>query len=105
MRLRLCFSAKAVICGPTMTVPSSLASSQMTATGGRFGEPAQVDRGLGVARAHQHAALLGDQRKDVAGADEIARAHVVVGERAHRVAALLGRDAGGHARASRRPRR
>ena len=58
------------------------------------GEPAEVDRRLGMAGAHEHAAILGDQRKDVAGADEIAGAHIAVGERAHRVGALLGRDAG-----------
>ena len=41
MRLILCLSAKASIWGPTITVPSSLASSQMTATGGR---PASLQR-------------------------------------------------------------
>ncbi len=35
MRFRPCLPAKASICGPTITVPSSLASSQITATGGR----------------------------------------------------------------------
>ncbi len=58
------------------------------------GEAAQIDRRLGMARAHQDAAVLGDEREDVARADEIGGAHVVVGERPHRVAALLGRDAG-----------
>ena len=61
------------------------------------GEPAQIDAGFGVAGAHQHAAVLGDQRKDVAGPHEIGGAAVAVGERAHRVGALLGRDAGGQA--------
>ena len=41
IRLSLCLSAKASICGPTITVPSSLASSQMTATGGK---PASLQR-------------------------------------------------------------
>jgi hypothetical protein len=50
-----------------MTVPSSLASSQMTATGG-------------------------DKRKNMARPDEIARAHVAIGERAHRIRTLLGRN-------------
>ena len=77
-----------------MTVPSSLASSQIAADRRQPGEPAEVDRGLGMAGAHEHAAVLGDQREDVAGAHEIGRAHVVVGERPHRVRALLGRDAG-----------
>ena len=35
MRVSLCLTAKLSICGPTITVPSSLASSQITATGGR----------------------------------------------------------------------
>ena len=83
------------ICAPFITVPSSLASSQITPTGGRLGEPAEVDGGLRMARAHEHAAILGDQREDVAGAHEIGRAHVAVGERPHGVGALLGRDAGG----------
>ncbi len=61
------------------------------------GEPTKIDRRLGVAGAHQHPALARDQRKDVAGADEVARAHVGVGERPHGVAALLGRYAGRHA--------
>ena len=59
------------------------------------GELAEVDRGLGVAGAHQHAAFLRDERKHVARAHEVARAHVAIGERAHGVAALLGRNAGG----------
>src|ERR1700687_2486501 len=45
-------------------------------------EPAKVDAGFGMARAHQHAALTRDQWKDVAGPDEIGRAHVGIGERA-----------------------
>ena len=61
------------------------------------GEPAEIDAGFGMAGAHQHAALARDQRKHVAGAHEIGGAAVVVGERAHGVAALLGRDAGGEA--------
>ena len=95
MRLRPCLRAKASICAPTMTVPSSLASSQMTATGG---SPASLQRSTAASvwpGAHQHAAVPGDQRKDVAGADEVGRAHVAVGERPHGVGALLGRDAGG----------
>ena len=61
------------------------------------GQPAEVDRRLGVTGAHQHAALARDQRKDVAGPDEIVGAGIGIGEGAHRVAALLGRDAGGEA--------
>ncbi len=61
------------------------------------GEPAEIDAGFGMAGAHQHAAVLGDQREDVAGPHEIGGAAVAVGERAHGVGALLGRDAGGQA--------
>ena len=50
-----------------------------------------------MARAHQHAAVLGDQREDMAGPDEVGGAHIAVGKSAHRVGALLGRDAGGQA--------
>ena len=59
------------------------------------GELAEVDRRLGMAGAHQHPSLLRDQRKHVAGTHEIGRAHVAVGERAGRVAALLGGNARG----------
>ena len=47
-----------------------------------------------MTRAHQHATVLGHERKDVAGPHEIAGAAVAVGERAHRVAALLGGNPG-----------
>ena len=60
-------------------------------------ELAQINRGLRVARTHQHAAIFRNQREDVAGADEIIRAHIAIGERADRVGALLGRNAGGEA--------
>ena len=59
-----------------------------------LGEPAEIDRRLGMARAHQHAAILGDQRKDVARPDEIRAAGIVVGELADRRGAVVGRDAG-----------
>ena len=61
------------------------------------GEPAKIDAGFGMARAHQHAAFARHQREHVAGAHEIGGAAVVVGERAHGVAALLRRNAGGEA--------
>ena len=62
-----------------------------------FGEPAEIDRGFGVAGAHQHAAVLGDQRKHMAGAHEVGGARIVVGEIAHGRDAIVGRDAGGGA--------
>ena len=83
--------------GPRITVPSSFISSASTPTGGKLGEPAEIDAGFGMARAHQHAALLGHQRKHMAGPHEIGGAAVAVGERAHGVGALLRRDAGGQA--------
>ena len=69
------------------------------------GELAEIDRRLGMAGAHQHAAVLGDQRKDMARADEIARAHVAVGERAHRVASAARPKCRSSGRGGRRPRR
>ena len=65
----------------------------------KAGEPAKIDAGFGMARAHQHAALARHQWEHVAGAHEVGRAAVVVGQRTHGVAALLGRDAGGKAMA------
>ena len=79
MRFSACFLANAAICGPRITVPSSLTSSQIADRLER-GEPAQIDRRLGMAGAHQHAAILGDQREDVAGPDEIGGAVIAVGE-------------------------
>ena len=58
------------------------------------GETAQIDRRLGVARAHQDAAIFGDQRKDMAGPDEIGAAGIAVGERPDRRRAVVGRNAG-----------
>ena len=46
----------------------SLTISQSTPAGVQPGQPGQVDGGLGVARAAQHAAVLGAQRHDVARA-------------------------------------
>ena len=66
-------AAKAATAGPRMTLPSSLTSSASTPTGARPGETAEIDRRLGVAGAHEHAAVVGDQREDVAGTDEIGR--------------------------------
>ncbi len=62
-----------------------------------IGEPAEIDRRFGVAGAHQHAAFLGDQREDVAGADKVRGARIAVGEIAHSRGAVVRRDAGGGA--------
>ena len=55
-------------------MPSSLTTSASTPTGVEPGELGEVDAGLGVAGAGQHAAVAGDQREDVAGAQEVAAA-------------------------------
>ena len=57
------------------------------------GQPEQVDGGLGVAVALEHAVFLGEQREHVAGTAEVERRGVVVDGHARRVAALFGRDA------------
>ena len=61
------------------------------------GEPGEIDRRLGMARAHQDAARFGDERKHMAGAHEVGGMHIAVGQGVHGGAALLGRDAGGEA--------
>ena len=53
-------------------------------------QPDEVDRGLGMARAHQNAARFGDEREDMAGAHEVRRLHIAVGERVDGGGALLG---------------
>ena len=58
------------------------------------GEPAEIDRRLGMARAHQHPAILGDQRKDMARPDKIGAAGIAVRQIADRRGAVVGRDAG-----------
>ena len=104
MRLSLCCSAKAATAGAAHHGAVVVHQLGQHADRRQAGEPAEIDAGLGMAGAHQHAAFLGDQRKHVAGPHEIGGAAVAVGERAHRVGALLGRDAGGQAVAARRPR-
>ena len=49
-------------------VPSSLTTSTRTPAGVEPGQPGQVDGGLGVAAADEHAALAVAQREDVARA-------------------------------------
>ena len=57
------------------------------------GQPGQVDRRFGVARAAQHAAVAGPQGVDVARAPQIGRKRRLVGQRADRRGAVAGRDA------------
>ena len=58
----------------------------------RFG---QIEGRFGVPGAHQHAALAGDQREDVARPHEVLGGGVVARERQRRAGPLLGGDAGG----------
>ncbi len=53
-------------------VPSSFMISQITAAGLQPAMRGQVAAGLGVAGAHQHAAIDGLQREDVAGLHQVA---------------------------------
>ena len=93
-RIRLCFSAKAAICGPRMTVPSSFISSASTPTGGKPGEPAKIDAGFRMARAHQDATFFGHQRKHMARTHEVTGAHIAVGQSPHCIGALFRGNAG-----------
>ena len=61
------------------------------------GEPRDVDRGLGMAGADQHAAGPGDQREDVAGRDDRFGAVGCIDGDGDGAGAVGGADAGGNA--------
>jgi len=61
------------------------------------GQLGEVAAGLGVAGAHQHAAVLRHQREDVAGLDDVGRLRALGHRRLHRAGAVVRRDAGGDA--------
>ncbi len=63
-------------------------TSQMTPAGPHAREPGEVDRGLGLAGALEHAAGARAQREDVAGLDDVARA----GGRRHATAIVCARS-------------
>ena len=63
------------------------------AAGREAREPAEVDRGLGVAVAHEHAALLGAKREHVAGPTEVFGTRVGIERGERRAGALEGGDA------------
>ena len=67
--------------------------SHSTPAGVQSGHAGQIDRGLGVSGAAQHAALLGHQRKQVPGPHEVGRLAGRVEDRADGRGPLLGRDA------------
>ena len=80
-----------------MTVPSSFISSASTPTGGK---PASRQRSTQASVWPERISTppsLRHQRKHVAGPHEVGRAAVAVGERAHRIGALLSGNAGGKA--------
>ena len=63
------------------------------AGGVQAGEPREVDRGLGLADALEHAAGAALQREDVAGLDEVARRGLGVDRDLDRARAVVRRDA------------
>ena len=71
--------------------------SQITPGGIQPGEPRDVDRGLGMAGADQHAARARDQREDVAGGDDMLLALRRVDRDRDGARAVARRDAGGDA--------
>src|SRR3954464_592141 len=54
-----------------------LADDSGISQSGHFDE---IDRGLGMAGAHEHSALLGLERKDMSRTDEILRARFLIGQ-------------------------
>ena len=67
------------------------------AGGSEAGEAGEVDGGLGLAGADEHAAAAGAQREDVAGTGEIGRGGAGIDGGADGMRAVGGRDAGGDA--------
>ncbi len=68
--------------------------SQITPGGLQPGDARQIHRRLGVARPHQHAAAARAQRKQVAGARQVARQRLRIQRHAHGGGAVRRRDAG-----------
>ena len=77
--------------------PSSRMISQMTPGGIEPGQARQIDGGLGLAGAHQHAAPPRAQRKDVAGTGQVGSCGLWIDRHANGVGAVGGGDAGGDA--------
>ena len=61
------------------------------------GKARDIDRGLGMARAHQHTAIARTQREHMPGRRDILRALARVDGHRHRAGAVMGGNAGGHA--------
>ena len=64
------------------------------ADGLQAGEPAEIHCGLGLAGAHQHAALARSEREHVPGLDQVLRGGIRVGEDADRACPVRRADAG-----------
>ncbi len=94
---RPCFFLNSINSGSRAIVPSSCRISQSTPAGCETGHARQIDRRLRVARAPQHAAVLGAQRKDVARLHEILRLRLGIRDRLNRGRAIVRADPGGHA--------
>ena len=94
---RPCSAAKPAAAGSRAMDPSSLTTSTSTPTGAQPGQPGQVDGGLGVAGALEHAAGAGAQREDVAGPAQVARPGARGAQHPDGVRAVGGADAGAHA--------
>ena len=95
--LRPWMRAKSIRSSSRAMVPSSRMISQITPEGLSPASRDDIDRGLGMAGADQHAAGARDEREDMAGRDE--RVGAVGGVDRHRdgARAVGGGDAGGDA--------
>ena len=80
--------------GSRAIVPSAFMISQMTPARRQAGEAGEVDGGLGVTGALEHAAGLRAQREDVAGAAEVGGVRVGGDGAADAARAVRRRDAG-----------
>ena len=67
------------------------------AGGNQPGEPRHIHRRFGMSSTHQHAAVTSDQRKDVAGRDDVAFALGRVDGHRNGVRPIVRRNAGGDA--------
>ena len=78
-------------------VPSSFMISQITAAGVSPVSAPEIAAGLGMAGAHQHAAVAGHDREDVARLHQVRRLGVPGHRDLHGAGPVGRRNAGGHA--------
>ena len=98
-----CSAANCSSCGQALHRAVVVDDLGEHARGREPGEPGEVDRGLGVAGALEHAALAVAQREDVPGPGQVLGRGRGVDQRAHRGGTVGRADAGGGALAPRRP--